>query len=336
VTAAMTRIHNPTAPSIYNMSTLEPKLAAAATTAVEKCASLKPTESCVIVTDHNRRPIAGALFDAAQTVSDTVSLIQYPPGSQHGEEPPAFVARAMSDADVFFAPTTKSISHTRARGEACDAGARGATLPGITEDVFTTGLDADYQTISEHSRDIYDQVADANEIRITSPAGTDFRVTPGEREWYQDTGSIDTAGAFSNLPAGEVFVAPVTATGKYVVDGTMRPHGRVDPDSPLEFEVEDGTVSSISDDAIRNQVETAAEAVGDAAYNLAELGIGTNIGVNTLVGSVLLDEKAAGTVHVAIGDNAGIGGETNAPLHLDGIIQNPTVYADDKKVSLPS
>ena len=312
------------------------KLAAAATTAVEKCASLQPTESCVIITDHNRRPIAEALFDVAQTISDTVSLIQYPPGSQHGEEPPAFVATAMKNADVFFAPTTKSISHTRARGEACDAGARGATLPGITQDVFTTGLDADYQTISDHSRNIYDQVADANEIRITSPAGTDLKVTPGEREWYQDTGSIDTAGSFSNLPAGEVFTAPVTATGTYVVDGTMRPHGRVDPDDLLEFEVEDGTVSRISDDAIRNQIETAAETAGDAAYNLAELGIGTNVGVSTLGGSVLLDEKAAGTVHVAIGDNLGIGGETDAPLHLDGIIQDPTVYVDGEKVSLPS
>lgn len=318
------------------MSQAKPKLAAAATTAVEKCASLQPTESCVIITDHNRRPIAEALFDAAQTISDAVSLIQYPTGSQHGEEPPTFVATAMKDADVFFAPTTKSISHTRARGEACNAGARGATLPGITQDVFTTGLDADYQTISEHSRDIYDQVTDANEIRITSPAGTDLRVTPGEREWYQDTGSIDTAGSFSNLPAGEVFTAPVTATGTYVVDGTMRPHGRVDPDNLLEFEVEDGTVSGISDDAIRNQIETAAETAGDAAYNLAELGIGTNVGVSTLGGSVLLDEKAAGTVHVAIGDNLGIGGETDAPLHLDGIIQDPTVYADGQKISLPS
>ncbi|ERG96291.1 MAG: leucyl aminopeptidase (aminopeptidase T) [Haloquadratum walsbyi J07HQW2] len=334
--AIMTRIHNPTAPSLCDMSKFESKLAAAATTAVEKCASLKPTESCVIITDHNRRAIADALFDAAQTVTDTVSLIQYPPGSQHGEEPPAFAATAMSNADVFFAPTTKSISHTRARGEACDAGARGATLPGITQDVFTAGLDADYQTISEHSRDIYEQVTDADEIRVTSPAGTDLRVTPGEREWYQDTGSIDTAGAFSNLPAGEVFTAPTTATGSYVVDGTMRPHGRVDPENPLEFDVEDGTVSKISDDAIRNQIETAAETVGDAAYNLAELGIGTNVGVNTLVGSVLLDEKAAGTVHVAIGDNAGIGGETDAPLHLDGIIQNPTVYVDDEKLSLPA
>ena len=80
----------------------------------------------------------------------------------------------------------------------------------------------------------------------------------------------------------------------------------------------------------------AADEVGDAAYNLAELGIGTNGGVAELVGSVLLDEKAGGTVHIAIGDNVGIGGETDAPLHLDGIIRDPTVYADGDEIDLSS
>lgn len=76
--------------------------------------------------------------------------------------------------------------------------------------------------------------------------------------------------------------------------------------------------------------------MGDAAYNLAELGIGTNVAVTDLVGSVLLDEKAGGTVHIAIGDNAGIGGETEAPIHLDGILREPTVYADGESIDLPT
>ena len=115
----------------------------------------------------------------------------------------------------------------------------------------------------------------------------------------------------------------------------MRPHGLLDPNQRLTFEVEDGYVTEISDDEIREQIETAAEEAGQAAYNLAELGIGTNVGVDDLVGSVLLDEKAAGTVHIAIGDNASIGGETDAPLHLDGILREPTVFADGVELELP-
>ena len=307
----------------------------AAETAINQCLDVDASESCVVVTDDKRRPIGEALYEAASAVTDDAVILQYPPGGQHGEEPPAAVAAAMADADAFLAPTTKSISHTRARGDACDAGARGATLPGITEEVFLTGLDADYDAIAAHCREVLAQVEGADEIRVTAPNGTDVTVEPGARPWHADTGIVHESGDFSNLPAGEVFVAPETANGTYVVDGTMRPHGLLDNGQALRFEVEDGSVTEISDDEIRTQIEAAAAEVGRDAYNLAELGIGTNVGVTDLVGSVLLDEKAAGTVHIAIGDNAGIGGDTDAPLHLDGIIREPTVEADGEAVELP-
>ncbi|WP_232700476.1 aminopeptidase [Halobacterium wangiae] len=310
-------------------------LRTAAETAVEQCLALGADESCVVVTDDKRQPIGEALYEVASEVSEDTTILRYPPLDQHGEEPPAPVAAAMEAADVFLAPTTKSLSHTRARGAACDAGARGATLPGITEDVFTTGLDADYETIRQHCEDVLAQVAGADEVRVTTDAGTDITFEPGAREWHDDTGIVHDAGDFSNLPAGEVFVSPEDANGTYVVDGTMRPHGRLDGEE-LRFEVEDGFVTHISDDEIRGQVETASEEVGRDAYNLAELGIGTNVAVTELVGSVLLDEKAAGTVHIAIGDDAGIGGDTDAPLHLDGILKDPTVFADGEEIDLPT
>ncbi|MFC6754334.1 aminopeptidase [Halorubrum tibetense] len=312
------------------------QLGSAARTAIEQCLRVESDESVVVVTDDEREPIGEALYDAATEVTDDATVLRYPPSDQHGTEPPAPVAAAMAEADVFLAPTTKSLSHTRARGAACDAGARGATLPGITEDVFVTGLDADYAAIDAACDDVLDAVGDADEIRVTAPAGTDITFGVGDREWLADTGSVHAPGEFSNLPAGEVFLAPETATGTFVVDGTMMPHGLLEEGQTLTFEVEDGLVTRIDDDAIRADIEAAAESVGDAAYNLAELGIGTNVGVETLVGSVLLDEKAAGTVHIAIGDNAGIGGDTDAPLHLDGIVRNPTVHADGEPIDLPS
>ncbi|SFR35470.1 aminopeptidase [Halogeometricum limi] len=313
----------------------ESELRAAAETAVVQCMDLGADESCVVVTDDKRRSIGEALYDVASDVTADATLLRYPPGSQHGEEPPAPVAAAMAEADVFLAPTSKSLSHTRARGDACEAGARGATLPGITEDVFLTGLDADYDAISRHCLDVLKQVTEAEEIRVTTPAGTDITFEPGDRDWLADTGIVHEAGGFSNLPAGEVFVSPENANGTYVVDGTMMPHGLLEEGQRLRFEVEDGFVTHISDDDVREQVEAGAADVGRDAYNLAELGIGTNVGVDELVGSVLLDEKAAGTVHIAIGDDAGIGGDTDAPLHLDGIIREPTVYADGEEVELP-
>jgi leucyl aminopeptidase (aminopeptidase T) len=310
-------------------------LDAPATTAVRQCLNLGADESCLVVTDHEREAIGEALATVAEESTDDTVLSRYPPGDQHGEEPPEPVATAMAAADVVLAPTTKSLSHTEARSQACAAGARIATLPGITEDVFRTGLDADYERIETECERMLDQVADAAEIRVTSPQGTDITLVPGDREWIPDTGIVHEPGAFSNLPAGEVFVSPETADGRVVVDGTMRPHGLLEGHT-VAFTVEDGTVTDIEDDALRAEVETAAEEAGTDASNLAELGIGTNVAVTDLVGSVLLDEKAGGTVHLAIGDDHAIGGDVQAPIHLDGILTEPTVYADGRELTLPS
>jgi len=305
-----------------------------AATAVEQCMNLQSDESCAIVTDDKRKAIGEALYRVASEITDDTVLLRYPPGDQHGAEPPAPVAAAMAGADVVLAPTTKSLSHTEARSAANDSGARVATLPGITEGVFLMGLDADYESIARHCRDVLEQVEGADEIRVTSPQGTDITFDVTGKEWRLDTGIVHEAGEMSNLPAGEVFLSPTSADGTFVVDGTMMPHGQLE-DQRLEFTVEDGSVTEIGDDAVRQQVEEAAAEVGDAAYNLAELGIGTNVAVTDLVGSVLLDEKAGGTVHIAIGDDHAIGGDTTAPIHLDGILTEPTVLADGVEVHLP-
>ncbi|WP_265109682.1 aminopeptidase [Halosolutus halophilus] len=314
------------------MSELRP----AAETALSQCLNLQSDESCAIVTDDEREPIGEALYEVASEITDDAVVVRYPPGETHGGEPPAPVAAAMADADVVLAPTTKSLSHTRARTEANEAGARVATLPGITETVFTTGLDADYESIAAHCAAVREQVADADAVRVTAPAGTDITFDVADRDWLSDTGIVHESGMMSNLPAGEVFISPASADGTFVVDGTMMPHGLLDDGETLSFEVEDGLVTDVSDDEIRATIETAADEVGDAAHNLAELGIGTNVAVTDLVGSVLLDEKAGGTIHIAIGDDAGIGGDVEAPIHLDGIIREPSVYADGDPVELPT
>ncbi|PYZ03000.1 hypothetical protein C8039_11860 [Halogeometricum sp. wsp3] len=120
----------------------------------------------------------------------------------------------------------------------------------------------------------------------------------------------------------------------YVVDVDDAPPRQTRREA-LTFEVEDGYVTDIDDPDIRAQVEDAADEVGRDAYNLAELGIGTNVAVTELVGSVHLDETSGGTVHIAIGDDHAMGGDVHAPIHLDGILTEPTVYADGDEVELP-
>jgi len=57
--------------------------------------------------------------------------------------------------------------------------------------------------------------------------------------------------------------------------------------------------------------------------------VGTNDAAQ-IIGNILEDEKVMGTIHIAFGNNVSMGGTVNVPIHLDGIIQSPTVELDGR------
>ena len=72
---------------------------------------------------------------------------------------------------------------------------------------------------------------------------------------------------------------------------------------------------------------------GDPARKIAEFAIGMN--PKTLISGIILeDEKAAGTAHIAIGNNAGFGGDNDVELHMDGIIGDVMIDIDGEKLHL--
>lgn len=309
----------------------------AARTAIEQCLNVTEDDHLAVVTDHARTEVGDACYRVGREVAGAVTRVTYPPGDNHSEEPPEVVARALCDADAFLAPTTKSITHTEARTAAMAAESRGATLPGITPAVFAAGMDSDYTRVEENSNAVYDSLSGADEIRVTTPSGTDITFDTGERSWHPETGLARLPGSFTNLPAGEVYISPASAEGVVVVDGTFRPHGRLDAGHTVRLEVSDGRVTDIDDEAVAEMLAEAAAGADDpeSVYNVAELGIGTNPGMDDLHGHVLIDEKMLGTVHIAVGHDASIGGDVTAPIHEDSIVTDPTIYADGAEVDLP-
>jgi aminopeptidase len=73
--------------------------------------------------------------------------------------------------------------------------------------------------------------------------------------------------------------------------------------------------------------ELLAAASGDKDV-IAELGIGLNPGATEPVGDILLDEKIAGSVHIALGMNEAFGGRNRSNLHLDLVMLRPSVSLD--------
>jgi aminopeptidase len=83
----------------------------------------------------------------------------------------------------------------------------------------------------------------------------------------------------------------------------------------------------------------AALAGDDGARFLGEIGIGTNTGIDRATGSVLLDEKIAGTVHLALGRSyPETGGVNRSALHWDLICDlraGGRLSADGEPVTVP-
>src|SRR4029077_5560601 len=106
----------------------------------------------LVVVDPRTRPIGEALRDAARESGGDAVLAIMDEREVDGAEPPMTVAAALAACDVFIAPTTRSLSHTTARKRATDAGARGATMPGVTEDMLARVMAVDFDTMAERSR----------------------------------------------------------------------------------------------------------------------------------------------------------------------------------------
>ena len=118
--------------------------------------------------------------------------------------------------------------------------------------------------------------------------------------------------------------------GVFFVDGSMAGIGKIKGE-PIKIRVERGMAVEISGGEQARQLNQMVESVGPQARNLAELGIGTNY-MAQITGQILEDEKVAGTVHLALGNNKSMGGTVNVGLHVDGIITSPTLRIDDKLI----
>jgi leucyl aminopeptidase (aminopeptidase T) len=290
-------------------------------TVIRRCLGVQPGEAVAVVVDAGTRSLGDALRGAAAAAGADAVLTVMDPREEHGQEPPAPVAAALAAADVFIAPTTKSLSHTRARKAATDGGARGATLPGVTEDMLARLMACDFATLQRRSAELARLLAEADEVVITCPRGTDLRLDLEGRAGIADDGDLTGERAFGNLPCGEGFVSPLGASGR-MVTGCLASIGLPAGEFPI-LSIEDGRLTAATEPEGELLLATL-RAAGELGTNVAELGIGTNEKA-TLTGNILEDEKILGTVHVAFGASAGIGGNVSVPVHLDCLILDPTV-----------
>jgi aminopeptidase len=205
------------------------------------------------------------------------------------------------------------------------AGARYASMPLFDREMFFGPMAIDWGRLADSTRTLSLALAGADRYEVSAPNGTSLSFSVAGRPVKADDGDLTAPGAFGNLPAGEVFLAPVEGTGEGELVIEWGPTRRLS--SPLTVRIEKGRAAEVR---CRDSGEAAWFSGLLAGHpdnaNLAEIGIGTNPGAKR-ADNILESEKILGTVHLAFGDNHTFGGRVVAPFHLDFVVFSPTLDA---------
>ena len=318
----------------------EQLLATSAKMVVETCMDIRRGENVLIVCDPTTGAIGQALHEAVTERSERVLLIVMPKGRHHGEEPPTPVASLMRQQQVILAPTRYSLTHTRAIRQALREGARVATMPGMTEEMFTHGgMSANFNEIKRKISNLGPYLRRRRIINVKSDKGTDITFEVNWREWkLDDNGICNRPRMLTNLPAGKAFIMPREGTmnGKVIIDGSW---DATLLDEEIELEIENGIVIDVKGGTtaanIRQEFGEVARKLRtkerENVWTVAEFGFGVNEQAR-LGGNVLEDEKRLGTCYFAIGDNTALGGNSSVGIHIPGVLKSPSVWLDDTQI----
>ena len=315
----------------------EERLHAISDMVVQICMDIRRGENVLIVCDPTTAEIGQSLHIATQKRSDRVLLIVMPKSRHHGEEPPSPVAALMRQQQVVIAATKYSLTHTRAARQALKDGARIATMPGMTFELYTEGgMTADFQDVKRRISNIANFLRRRRIINVKSESGTDVTFEVNWRDWkLDDNGICNRPRMLTNLPAGKVFILPKEGTmnGTIVIDGSW---DSTLIEEPVELIVEDGTVVDVKGGSLAATIRQSYGEVAkklkakdrESVWTVAEFGFGMNPSAR-LVGNVLEDEKRMGSCYFSIGDNSRLGGSSNAGIHVSGVLAEPSVWLDD-------
>ncbi len=303
-------------------------------------AALAPGERLLVVWDEPLQAEAAELAEAATAAGAKAERAPWS-GRRPLAAPPSATLAAASRADVVvFLHHRPLAEEAEARfalmRAVTDRGGRYVYLAFVDSSLLRSELSSPMPDLEPAARRLLDQLEGARELRLRGAAGTDILLRVEGRPWLTDALPA-RPGQIVNVPGGEVFAAPHRdgAEGVVVVDLTIPytvPGILADPVT-LRFQA--GRLVSVEGGEAARRLREIVRRAGPGADVIAEVGIGINPAVRPC-GHVMLDEKALGTAHVAVGRNTGpYGGDNEAAIHVDCVFSRPSLVADGRSIALP-
>ena len=296
--------------------------------AVTTCLRIQPNEKVTLITDESCVEIAASLaaeLDKIGCIWNGFVLEALSPRPLKGM--PAEVLEDMESSQVSIFAVQVQPNELRSRMEMTDVvnrrRMRHAHMVGITAEIMLQGMRADFAAVDALSQRVLDKVRKSTYVRATTAAGTDIHASlSSDYKWFKTSGIISTE-KWGNLPGGECFTAPEEVNGVFVVDGVVGDflcarYGILRK-TPLTINIEGNRIVKCS--STNKQLERdfwAYTHTDENSDRVGEFAIGTNIGVERVIGNILQDEKFPG-VHIAFGDPYGAhtGARWKSSTHID-------------------
>ncbi|MQA81160.1 MAG: hypothetical protein GEV10_22195 [Streptosporangiales bacterium] len=243
----------------------------------------------------------------------------------------AEVVEELVDVDVVVAFTSSSALTSPAAHVTVAHGGRVVTMTGADERMLTHGaIEADFTELAPTCELFAAKVTDAVEAEVQSANGTKIRMSLRGRSGVPNPPGRPRAGVF-RAPYAGVVVAPVenSVDGTIVVDVSTS-FGQVD--SPVTILLEHGRVVAVTGGAAAQQIERMLADTDDPlSGTVGVVGFGMNPAAS-VCGVISQDVAMAGTGHLSLGPNRGIGGASDGHAYVELVYAQPTLFLNGAKV----
>ena len=272
---------------------------------------------------------------AIYAVGATPTLIVHPATEVATSDPPEPVTAALQAADAWIEFNDSYLLYSNAWKKAMQAGVRCFTLGGDVDSLVRMVGRVNYAVLDRLADKLVELSNRAAQMRVTCPSGTDLRarVDPAGSEGHVLKGGGE--GAINFIGTGSTQVPPGQASFGHLpnsVEGTLVFDGAIYPPTeigvlrePVTLEIHEGKITKISGGREARTFEKWLSGWSHPGmFKIAHCTYGFNPGVKRCKGEIGHDERVFGCMEFGIG-----AAWADAPAHTDGIILEPSVWADD-------
>jgi len=311
--------------------------------AIGTCLRIEPSEKVTLITDRTTLDIAASLArELAANGCRWNAFVLEDLAARPLTDMPAEILADMESSDVSIFAVQVQRNELRSRMQMTEVvnrrRMRHAHMVNITPQIMCEGMRANYDHVDRLSQKIIEKARKARFIRATTAAGTDIRAEMHPDYKWLKTSGIISRDKWGNLPGGEIFTTPGEVNGTFVVDGVVgdylcAQYGLLEA-TPLTIEIRGNRIVSCNskNEDLRRDFDAYTH-TDENSDLVGEFAIGTNIGVQRVIGNILQDEKFPG-IHIAFGNPYGehTGAPWRSSTHIDVVGLRFNIWIEDEMI----